>query len=121
MPGRPKTTGRFATRQELCDKVHDLWAFPKTSVALIARNCEVSDAVVSKIIDTGEGKTVDPLTVWRIVGPDLVRGKMPGDPKETPNVPYERIVGKHHVLPDPKADAYWKHYGYERNAPIRYG
>ena len=52
MPGRPKTTGRFDTREELESKILGLYYDTSCSMARIARNVEVSEATVNTIIET---------------------------------------------------------------------
>ena len=54
MKGRPKTTGRFDTREELVEKVAFLYFNTNMSIFKIARNVKVSETVAHKIIDNKE-------------------------------------------------------------------
>jgi hypothetical protein len=49
--GRGLTTGRFNTRKELVDKILFLHEDTSCSCARIARNCEISETTVAKIIE----------------------------------------------------------------------
>jgi hypothetical protein len=60
---------------------------------------------------------VNPLEVWRRNGNLLVRGKLPTDPKDTPNVPFSCVEGPE--LPESEnSERYWAAFGYEYKAPI---
>ena len=49
--GRRKTTGRFDTREELEERVLYLYHATDNNMSQIAKTCQVSQPVVSKIID----------------------------------------------------------------------
>jgi transposase len=70
--GRPKTTGRFATRQELLDRIWMLYENGGMSLNGIARSCKVSNTTVSHVIDAGE-RTATPDTRKKRVKPDRDR------------------------------------------------
>ena len=48
--GRPKTTGRFKTREELVKKIWSLYLYTNCSESRIARNAEVSPTAVGHIL-----------------------------------------------------------------------
>lgn len=52
---RKPITGRFETREELCDTVWREWLFSPRNQTEIARFCKVSTATVGKILDSKEG------------------------------------------------------------------
>jgi len=54
--GRRQTTGRFQTRPELEDRVLFYYYRTDMSIGQISRNCQVSHAVVSRIIDAKGGE-----------------------------------------------------------------
>ena len=58
--GRKPTTGRFATRQELLERVWFYRLYTKLSDAAIADNVKVSPGVVSAILRSDEGKPENP-------------------------------------------------------------
>lgn len=49
--GRKKTTGRFATREELEEKIWFLWHCTACGINTIARDCEIAPLTVSKILE----------------------------------------------------------------------
>jgi predicted XRE-type DNA-binding protein len=49
--GRKLTTGRFDTREQLVEMIVFLWQHTSCRQALIARNCQVSEATVSNIVN----------------------------------------------------------------------
>lgn len=53
--GRAKTTGRYATRKELCDNIWRMYQHSPAHVADIARVVRVSETVVHKVLDNKEG------------------------------------------------------------------
>lgn len=53
--GRPKATGRYATREELCEMVWRFYRSPKLTIADVARVVRVSERVVHTILETREG------------------------------------------------------------------
>lgn len=55
MAGRKKTTGRYATRDELCREVWRRWLHSGANQSDIARACGVSAATVGNILDSKEG------------------------------------------------------------------
>ena len=59
MAGRPKTTGRFATRAELVRRVYNFFVINKLSDEAIARNCKVSASTVANIIEEREWGTLE--------------------------------------------------------------
>lgn len=54
-PGCKPTTGRYATRAELTYEVWWRWRETEANTPQIARACRVSEAVVSRIIESKEG------------------------------------------------------------------
>lgn len=52
---RRLTTGRFASRQELTAWIWREWLCGPSCISDIARQCRVSPATVSKVLDTREG------------------------------------------------------------------
>jgi hypothetical protein len=57
--GRAKSTGRFTSREELCDAVWRNYLGTKANIADVARACRVSASTVSNILDSKEGYPVD--------------------------------------------------------------
>lgn len=57
--GRRKTTGRFQTREELCEWVWNTYWHTKASAADIAKQCRVSEGTVNNILNSLEGRPTD--------------------------------------------------------------
>lgn len=53
--GRAKSTGRFSSREELCDAVWRNYLGTKANISDVARACRVSATTVSNILDSKEG------------------------------------------------------------------
>lgn len=56
--GRKPTTGRFETRAALCDFVWASYGRTTAKAPQIAVNARTTEAVVNKILNTGEGKPI---------------------------------------------------------------
>lgn len=57
--GRKPSKGRFDTREELCSFIWRTYLGTKANIADIARQAQVSTTLVSRVLDSGEGKPVD--------------------------------------------------------------
>ncbi len=61
---------------------------------------------------------MNPIEVWRRRGDYYIRGKITGDEKGVPQVPYACVHVDRFNDPNPNGERYWAAFGMTRDAPI---